>query len=87
MLALAPLSILLAFALCLLPAPPLDDLGLQRATGGVGLGPASAADWSFFSFDPRIESHCEAELWPIPGAPCYVPHHGAALFDLPPFNR
>ena len=87
MLGAAFLLFVAALGLCLRPAPSPDDLPLQHATGGFGLGPATAVDWSFFTYDARAESGCEAELWPIPGAPCYVPHHGAALADLPPLDR
>jgi hypothetical protein len=86
-LAMTPLVLAAALLAALEPPRPADDLGFARATGGVGLGPAAAADWSFFAFDPRIESHCEAETWPIPGGHCYVPHHGAALWSLRPFDR
>lgn len=87
MLVLAAASLSAGSAVCLLPWAPSDDAPWQRATGGIGLGPATAADWSFFTYDPRLESSCEAELGPIPGGPCYVPHHGASLADLPALDR
>lgn len=86
-LALSALAVLGATAVVLRGPAPSDDLPFQRASGGLGLGPAAGADWSFFAFDPRVENACEAELGPIPGGPCYVPHHGAAVVDLPPLAR
>lgn len=75
MLALAALALAGAAFVCGLRSAPPGDLPLQRASGGFGLGPAASADWSFHAFDPRIESGCEAELGPIPGGACPVPHH------------
>jgi hypothetical protein len=86
-LALAALVAAGAGAITVGDRPVAADMHLARATGGVGLGPAAAADWSFHAYDPRIEATCEAELWPVPGGPCYVPHHGATVADLPPLGR
>jgi hypothetical protein len=61
--------------------------GFQRATGGMGLGPAVSSAWSVFLIDPRLEGSCENELWPVPGIPCYSPYHGALVADLPPLER
>jgi hypothetical protein len=84
---LAALAVLGAAVIASLAPPPSDDLPFQRASGGLGLGPAVSADWSFFGFDPRLEGGCEAELGPIPGGPCYMPRHGTAVADLPPLDR
>jgi drug/metabolite transporter (DMT)-like permease len=59
----------------------------QAATGGVGLSAAVSVSWSFFAFDPRLESTCENELWPVPGLTCPNPIHGATLLDPPPRDQ
>ena len=59
----------------------------QRATCGIGLSSAVSPAWSFFGFDPRTESTCENELWPIPGASCPNPYHGATVVDFPPLDE
>ena len=64
---------------------PLDT-SLQRVTGGIGLTASVSPAWSFFSVDPRCQRHCENELWPIPGATCFNPHHGAGVADVPPLD-
>ncbi len=73
--------------LCLGQPDDLGDMTFQRATGGVGLSAAVSPAWSFFAIDPRTEPYCENELWPIPGAPCYSPYHGATVADLPPLEK
>ena len=59
----------------------------QAATGGIGLSSATSAEWSFFTMDPRTESVCENELWPIPGLSCPNPFHGTTVIDLPPLEQ
>jgi hypothetical protein len=59
-------------------APP--SAGLQRATRGVGLGPAASAAWSMHGFDARAAARCEVELWPLPGLPCPDPGHGTTPY-------
>jgi len=54
------------------------------ATGGLGLGGATGPAWSLFGVDPRVESACEAELFPIPGIACPDPTHGAGIAAFPP---
>lgn len=54
------------------------------ATGGLGLGGATGPAWSLFGVDPRLESACEAELFPIPGLACPDPTHGAGIAAFPP---
>lgn len=63
------------------------DSPFQQATGGIGLAPAVSPAWSFFLLDPRLESFCENELWPVPGITCYSPYHGALVADPPPLER
>lgn len=60
--------------------------GFQSATSGIGLTASLSPAWSFFSVDPRQEAYCENELWPIPGATCFNPHHGAGVADVPPLD-
>ncbi len=68
------------------PPTPVER-PFQIATGGIGLSSAVSGAWSFFAFDPRTESTCENELWPIPGATCPNPYHGANVADLPPLDH
>ncbi len=82
-LGLAALALVVGVALPVLDPGPALDARFQRASGGLGLGASSGAAWSFFAFDPRLAPSCEAELSPVPGGPCYVPHHGTAAVDLP----
>jgi hypothetical protein len=58
--------------------------GWTGATGGLGLGGATGPAWSLFGVDPRLESACEAELFPIPGLACPDPTHGAGIAAFPP---
>ena len=58
--------------------------GWTGATGGLGLGGATGPAWSLFGVDPRLESACEAELFPIPGLACPDPTHGAGVAAFPP---
>jgi len=58
--------------------------GWTAATGGLGLGGATGPAWSLFGVDPRLESSCEAELFPIPGLACPDPTHGAGVAAFPP---
>jgi hypothetical protein len=67
------------------PSEPRD--AYQAVTGGLGLGSAVSAAWSFHAFDPRLEATCENELWPIPGLACANPHHGASVAELPRMER
>lgn len=67
--------------------PSSVERPFQSATSGIGLSSAVSPAWSFFAFDPRTESTCENELWPIPGASCPNPYHGATLADLPPLDH
>ena len=58
------------------------DQAFQRATGGVGLSSCVSVAWSVNAFDPRLESACENELWPIPGLSCPNPGHGTRVADM-----
>ena len=69
------------------PGASAPERPLQRVLGGVGLGASVSPTWSFFALDPRTQSRCENEEWPLPGIPCPNPHHGASLADLPPLPR
>ena len=79
------LLVLVSVFIVLRPEPRRQQ-PFQRATGGIGLAASVSPAWSFFAFDPRTESACENELWPIPGLPCPSPHHGASVFDPPPLR-
>ena len=86
-LGLAALVLVLAVSLVALDPGPRADERFQAACGGLGLGPSSGAAWTFFAFDPRVARSCEAELFPLPGAPCPVPHHGSAVIARPTLGR
>jgi hypothetical protein len=81
---LAALLLVLLSVMIVLRPERTREQPFQRVTGGTGLSAAVSAAWSFFAFDPRTESACENELWPIPGLPCPTPYHGTAVFDPPP---
>lgn len=53
--------------------------GADGPVGGIGLGAVTAPAWSFHALDPRLEVHCDSELWPIAGAPCFAPDHMGPL--------
>ena len=59
----------------------------QRLVGGLGFGPT--LDWSEcpFSFDPRLEDACGADLGPIAGGGCFCPHHACSVWPYPPLRR
>lgn len=63
------------------PSAPFQD-----AVGGLGLSASVGVAWSVFAFDARLQGSCENEEWPLPGAHCPNPHHGAALADRPPLS-
>ncbi|HSQ50557.1 MAG TPA: hypothetical protein VLL94_04740, partial [Nitrospiraceae bacterium] len=44
-------------------APPAG-VAFAQATCGIGLGPVTSPEWSFFSLDPRTQAACESELFP-----------------------
>jgi len=72
--------------LCFWRSPLPDDRTFQRVTGGIGLGAAASATWSFHLYDARTESSCENEMWPIPGGICFSPYHGATVADMSPLD-
>jgi hypothetical protein len=68
--------------------PRLEEkMPFQRACSGIGLSSAVSVSWSFFGFDPRTESACENELWPIPGLACPNPCHGTSVASFPARDR
>lgn len=56
---------------------------IQGAVGGLGLGASASPTWAFNAFDPRLEPHCEAGIWPLAGGPCYSPDHVGPVSDFP----
>lgn len=54
----------------------------QRFAGGLGLGAAVNPKWGFLSFDPRVDSVDETQLYPIPGGYSYSPDRGTAVVEI-----
>jgi hypothetical protein len=49
---------------------------------GLGLGAAVNPAWGFISYDARIDSVDETQLWPIPGGYSYSPDRGLSVSDF-----
>jgi ABC-type dipeptide/oligopeptide/nickel transport system permease component len=62
------------------------NTAFAQASCGMGLGSVTSPEWSFFSLDPRTQSACESELFPVPGLACPDPTHGSG-FGLFPARR
>jgi hypothetical protein len=56
----------------------------ERLVRGVGFGPATYLSGCAFSFDPRLDGHCEADCGLIPGGACFCPRHTTSMLYYPP---
>lgn len=55
----------------------------QRLVGGLGFGTSLDASCGF-AFDPRFESFCRQEIWPIPAGGYFCAAHPGSAFAYPP---
>lgn len=60
----------------------MEIKAFQSYAGGIGLGATINPAWGFISYDPRVDSVDETQLWPIPGGYSYSPDRGVSVSDI-----